>query len=650
MKAFEKFLEQISLTEARQTSGTAPDLPEFADLTNRTGKMEFTEFADNPFVAKQQRGILAEKINFRRFTEQPENKVVSPKQFGSYIQQNDISLKQIINDKRQLERIIDGDDMLEVNYLIKGALAAKSVCRVTVISESGDDDSAGTGFLIAPNIMITNNHVLSNKGTAGLSYAEFNYELGADNLPTVSRVFRFNPEKLFYTNQPYDYTIIWLEETSADGAAKINEFGFLKLNPSLGKTKEGNFVSVIQHPDGKKKKVAIRGNRVTSLDLPVFIRYETDTKNGASGAPVFNDKWEVVALHHSGVPNRDNQLRILNLKGEVWEEAQGESQINWLENEGVRVSSIIIDITTKAAIEFPFLLNHFSPVTDPNILIKSVGKTSEQLEKEVYYPQEKDEENAKQYYREIPDISASSFDQLHNLLKKTHTKHHNYSPSEFVYPKVDLYHDGKLRSIYSTMEFSPEELILADKKVDIDRELKFIEISKHEKMVSKEAFTESVIALEALLPYNCEHVVCQSWFRKQEPMKGDLHHLFACESGCNSFRNDHAYTEFEHYKPVPADQEKERLKCGNMENDKFEPENNKGVVARAVLYFLVRYPKTITKYESEDITMLKNWSSEQKITLYEKHRNHEIFQLQGNRNPFIDFPGLEQKFDFSNAI
>jgi len=41
--------------------------------------------------------------------------------------------------------------------------------------------------------------------------------------------------------------------------------------------------------------------------------------------------------------------------------------------------------------------------------------------------------------------------------------------------------------------------------------------------------------VEAMLPYKCEHVVPQSWFAKAEPMRRDLHHLFACESRCNKF-------------------------------------------------------------------------------------------------------------------
>ncbi len=121
-------------------------------------------------------------------------------------------------------------------------------------------------------------------------------------------------------------------------------------------------------------------------------------------------------------------------------------------------------------------------------------------------------------------------------------------------------------------------------------------------------------------------------------MRGDLHHLFACESRCNSFRNNYPYADIANY-PV-ADIEKIRSDCGNAEGGQFEPENNKAIVARAVLYFLVRYPDAINVYDDEAIQTIKQWAGSEPVTLYEKHRNREIFLMQGNRNPFIDFPEL----------
>src|SRR5262249_61032289 len=94
--------------------------------------------------------------------------------------------------------------------------------------------------------------------------------------------------------------------------------------------------------------------------------------------------------------------------------------------------------------------------------------------------------------------------------------------------------------------------------------------------------------LEAALPYNCEHVVPQSWFDKEEPMRGDLHHLFACESGCNSFRGNTPYFDFSLAEEVV------RQGCGRRETNRFEPTAGKEAGARRTLHFLLPYPGTIT--------------------------------------------------------
>ena len=46
-------------------------------------------------------------------------------------------------------------------------------------------------------------------------------------------------------------------------------------------------------------------------------------------------------------------------------------------------------------------------------------------------------------------------------------------------------------------------------------------------------------------------MVPQSWFEKHEPMRGDLHHLFACESRCNGFRGNTPFADFPDFPPAP---------------------------------------------------------------------------------------------------
>ena len=58
---------------------------------------------------------------------------------------------------------------------------------------------------------------------------------------------------------------------------------------------------------------------MTGLEIPEdkrdFLYYRTDTEPGSSGSPCFNDPWELVALHHSGVPDLDREGHILRTDG-----------------------------------------------------------------------------------------------------------------------------------------------------------------------------------------------------------------------------------------------------------------------------------------------------------------------------------------------
>jgi len=145
--------------------------------------------------------------------------------------------------------------------------------------------------------------------------------------------------------------------------------------------------------------------------------------------------------------------------------------------------------------------------------------------------------------------------------------------------------------------------------------------------------------LEAQFKYNCEHVVPQSWFGKASPMRGDLHHLFACDSRCNSFRSNYPYSTHE--------LERTMEDCGRLENDLFEPKGGKGAVARATLYFVVRYPRYVgQRYIGDRLRNLLRWHEEFPPDEWERHRNVAIHALQGNRNPFVDFPGWAKEIEF----
>lgn len=128
-------------------------------------------------------------------------------------------------------------------------------------------------------------------------------------------------------------------------------------------------------------------------------------------------------------------------------------------------------------------------------------------------------------------------------------------------------------------------------------------------------------------------------------MRGDLHHLFACEVRCNSTRGNLPYFESS---GTPGND------CGISSGDGFEPRGGKGAVARATLYFLLRYPSVIGDVARElqvaRLPTLLKWHQDHPVSEYELHRNQAIYQRQGNRNPLIDFPEMADRIDFERGF
>lgn len=237
-----------------------------------------------------------------------------------------------------LERVLGQNDLMPINFLERTNLAANSVGRVHVQTASGRGAGFGTGFLIAPDLLMTNNHVLQNMRTAEFSFVEFDFEFALDGVPRRTTIFRFLPNKVFYTSADLDFTIVAVKERSTDSIS-LSNYAFLPLIKASGKALENEKVTIIQHPNGGPKQVALRDNRIIGI-MDDFIHYETDTRPGSSGSPVLNDQMQVVALHHAGVPGRDENGKLLNKDHGLWQNSQGNNQILWVANEGVRISRI----------------------------------------------------------------------------------------------------------------------------------------------------------------------------------------------------------------------------------------------------------------------------------------------------------------------
>lgn len=240
--------------------------------------------------------------------------------------------------ERAFERIIGGNELQPVSYLERGAIAARAVARIAIRSSRGS--GWGTGFLIAPQVLLTNNHVLADAATAQGSLAEFRYEIDLADRPLDPVRFELHPQRLFETSVGLDFTAVAVAPRSMTGAVAIESFGHLALLDTVGKAMEGEWLTIIQHPNGERKQVCVRENQLLKRDTDV-LWYSTDTLAGSSGSPVFNNDWFVVALHHSGVPDKRGDA-ILTIDGGIYDPVRDdETRIKWKANEGIRASRIV---------------------------------------------------------------------------------------------------------------------------------------------------------------------------------------------------------------------------------------------------------------------------------------------------------------------
>jgi hypothetical protein len=172
----------------------------------------------------------------------------------------------------------------------------------------------GTGFMLRAGdlgngsddrVFVTNSHVLSDTvpGAVPLHQALVSFELGpdAEGKPTYYKV-----SALLYTSPPgplgvsdpagdlLDVTIVRLDAVPAT----VPGLRIARALPLVnGKTR----AYVIGHPRGSGLQVSVHDSELLACDEhPKLIHYRTPTDPGSSGSPVFNEAWQVIALHHGG--------------------------------------------------------------------------------------------------------------------------------------------------------------------------------------------------------------------------------------------------------------------------------------------------------------------------------------------------------------
>lgn len=242
------------------------------------------------------------------------------------------------------EAVRGTNDFLRAAFLSAGERAHRAVAhvRLNVQDAAGGSESRdGTGFLISPSLFITNQHVINNEADARVGRIIFDdeYDETGQNRPTT--IFALDPDTFFLASPEtdLDFAVIAVGERLS-GARSIAEFGYCPLSDTPDRHRLGIAANIVQHPNGEKKQVVIRNNIVSGrTDPPDSPRlfYETDTEEGSSGSPVFNDMWDVIALHHYGEASVDVTLP--------------DGKVSRSVNEGIRISAIYERLTDAATNE-----------------------------------------------------------------------------------------------------------------------------------------------------------------------------------------------------------------------------------------------------------------------------------------------------------
>jgi len=170
------------------------------------------------------------------------------------------------------------------------------------------------------------------------------------------------------------------------------------------------------------------------------------------------------------------------------------------------------------------------------------------------------------------------------------------------------------------------------------------------------------------LGWNREHMMPQSTFYSNYPMYSDLFYVVPTDARINQLRSNYPYGIVGSIIYYTFSNSSKIGNCAipgvTYTGRVYEPINEfKGDIARSLLYFAVRYegklgtfnfnnnanPASDTNpldgteeraFDPAYMAMLLQWHQQDPVSQREIDRNNSVYNLQKNRNPFIDNPAL----------
>ena len=239
-----------------------------------------------------------------------------------------------------VERVMGLSDALSVSFLERGLQATRSVARCVRRDARDRPVAYATGLLVSPRLLLTCHHVLPDQNDAGRASAEFNYQDNKEGLVHQLHGYALDPETFFVTDPELDYTLVAIGAGFNTG----EQFPWQRLSDSEALAIVGEWLSIIQHPDGSPKQVVLREHRLVAIGEQARALRVGDRlallRCAAFQRPVGSRR-----MHRASRPKRDPEGRLVALDGTPWSPEMGLPRLRWAAHEAVLARSVVRHLT-----------------------------------------------------------------------------------------------------------------------------------------------------------------------------------------------------------------------------------------------------------------------------------------------------------------
>ncbi len=209
---------------------------------------------------------------------------------------------------KNLERVFGTESFKTFEWYMKGKDRCMPVARIGRDKTKG----FGTGFIMQGEllhkklkgqlVLLTNAHVLSN--SPAINNGSMLPEDAVVILETINSKTELKLKKLFWSSpaKKLDVSILLFDDTShAKLKTLIKGIDLYNIAKTLPPADGQQRVYIIGHPAGGTLQISLQDNVFLAQKDPL-LHYRTPTVGGSSGSPVFNDAWDLIAIHHAGSP------------------------------------------------------------------------------------------------------------------------------------------------------------------------------------------------------------------------------------------------------------------------------------------------------------------------------------------------------------